>query len=298
VRDLPAGAGPQAAPVTRRQPAARSGPAACDPVGGIPLPPAWGWKLPQAGRAAHVDASPEVQATTVQACGLYPFIAGAGAPLAGTPVGRHQLGGEVVCLDPLAWVRGGLTTNPGMFLLGQPGAGKALSLDTPVPVPAGWTAMGDLRVGDYVFDDAGRPVPVMAVSEVMTGRTCLEIRFDEAAAIIADADHQWVTVAAAAAVTAGNGPRDAGPGGTAIRTTRQIMDTLTGSGGEPAHSVSAAGPLQLPGVYLPVPPWLLGCWLAGGADSEGRLTVLRDRLTELGLLPGPPHIPRRYLRAA
>ena len=204
----------------------------------------------------------------------------------------------MVCLDPLAWVRGGLTTNPGMFLLGQPGAGKALSLDTPVPVPAGWTAMGDLRVGDYVFDDAGRPVPVMAVSEVMTGRACLEIRFDEAAAIIADADHQWVTVAAAAAVTAGNGPGDAGPGGTAIRTTRQIMDTLTGSGGEPAHSVSAAGPLQLPGVYLPVPPWLLGCWLAGGADSEGRLTVLRDRLTELGLLPGPPHIPRRYLRAA
>ena len=26
--------------------------------------------------------------------------------------------------------------------------------------------------------------------------------------------------------------------------------------------------------------------------------MLRDRLTELGLLPGPPHIPRRYLRAA
>ena len=273
-------------------------PAAGNPAAGIPLPPAWGWKLPEAGRAAHVDPSPEVQATTVQACGLWPFITGAGAPLAGTPVGRHQLGGEVVCLDPLAWVRAGLTTNPGMFVLGQPGAGKALALDTPIPVPAGWTTMADLRAGDYVFDNGGRPVPVIAVSEVMTGRPCLQIRFDEAAAITADADHQWVTVTTAAAVTAGNSAADPARARSAIRTTRQIMDTLTEPGGEPAHSVSAAAPLQLPGVYLPVPPWLLGCWLAGGADREGRLTVLRDRLAELGMLTGTPHIPRRYLRAA
>ncbi len=45
--------------------------------------------------------------------------------MAGTPVGRHQLQGEVVCLDPLAWLRAGLVTNPGMFVLGQPGTGKS-----------------------------------------------------------------------------------------------------------------------------------------------------------------------------
>ena len=41
------------------------------------------------------------------------------------PVGRHQLWGEVVCLDPLAWLRAGLVTNPGVFVLGQPGTGKS-----------------------------------------------------------------------------------------------------------------------------------------------------------------------------
>ena len=89
-----------------------------------PVPPAWGWKLPGAGRAAHVTAAPEYQATTTQVCGLYPFMAGSGTPMAGTPVGRHQLWGEVVCLDPLAWLRAGLVTNPGEFVLGQPGTGK------------------------------------------------------------------------------------------------------------------------------------------------------------------------------
>jgi hypothetical protein len=89
------------------------------------VPPAWGWKVPFAGRAAHVAAAPEYQATTTQACGLFPFLAGGGTPTAGTPVGRHQLWGEVVCLDPLAWLRAGLVTNPGMFVLGQPGTGKS-----------------------------------------------------------------------------------------------------------------------------------------------------------------------------
>ena len=89
------------------------------------VPPAWGWKIGFAGRTAHVTAAPEYQGTTTQVCGLYPYVAGSGTPAAGTPVGRHQLWGEVVCLDPLAWLRAGLVTNPGEFVLGQPGVGKS-----------------------------------------------------------------------------------------------------------------------------------------------------------------------------
>ncbi|HEX3833672.1 MAG TPA: 2'-deoxycytidine 5'-triphosphate deaminase, partial [Solirubrobacteraceae bacterium] len=50
--------------------------------------------------------------------------------------------------------------------------GKALALDTPVPTPEGWTTMGDLRVGDWVFDLDGHPTPVLDTSEVMVGRPC------------------------------------------------------------------------------------------------------------------------------
>lgn len=93
--------------------------------GGVPLPPAWGWKIPGGGRVTRVPAGPEFQATTTQLCGLFPFVAGSGTPAAGTPVGRHLLWGETVCMDPLAWLRGGLVTNPGVFVLGQPGTGKS-----------------------------------------------------------------------------------------------------------------------------------------------------------------------------
>ncbi|WP_433392946.1 hypothetical protein [Micromonospora sp. KLBMP9576] len=89
------------------------------------LAPAWGVRAPGAGRASHVDPGMEYQGTTVQMAGLYPFVAGSGAPALGTPIGRHMLWGEVVCLDPLEWLRAGLITNPGMFVLGQPGVGKS-----------------------------------------------------------------------------------------------------------------------------------------------------------------------------
>lgn len=87
--------------------------------------PLWGWRHRNSGRALHVTPGIEYQGTTTQVCGLFPFTAGAGTPVMGTPIGRHQLHGEVVCLDPLEWLRAGLITNPGVFVLGQPGTGKS-----------------------------------------------------------------------------------------------------------------------------------------------------------------------------
>lgn len=89
------------------------------------LAPSWGWRIPGAGRVSHLSPGMEYQGTTVQLCGLYPYVAGSGSPMLGVPIGRHMLWGEVLCLDPLEWLRAGLVTNPGMFLLGQPGVGKS-----------------------------------------------------------------------------------------------------------------------------------------------------------------------------
>jgi hypothetical protein len=274
-----------------------------------PLPPAWGWRRPFGGRAAHVGAAAEFQATTVQACGLYPFTAGTGAPLAGTPVGRHQLDGGVACLDPLAWLRAGLITNPGAFILGQPGTGKALDLTTPVPTPAGWTTIGQLAPGDLILGPDGRAAPVLAVSAIMTGRPCLQVAFADGTSIVADENHQWVTDLASAQVMAGAGPGS--PGGARLRTTAEIRASAAAG-----HVITASAPLVLPPADLIIPPYLLGTWLAGdgaaaipsvpagvparawaGYHQPGGQTVLRAQLGILGLLGGPV-IPAGYLRAS
>ncbi|HEV8035544.1 phage terminase large subunit family protein [Yoonia sp.] len=69
--------------------------------------------------------------------------------------------------------------------------GKALALDTPLATPTGWTTMGDVQVGDILFDETGAPCRVTGATDVMRNRRCYRVRFSDGSAIIADADHLW-----------------------------------------------------------------------------------------------------------
>src|SRR5947208_3815170 len=73
--------------------------------------------------------------------------------------------------------------------------GKALALDTPVPTTQGWRTMGELRMGDLVFDEEGLPAVVLAATPPMTGRPCFEVRFSDGTTLVTDVDHQWRTIA-------------------------------------------------------------------------------------------------------
>src|ERR1035437_8049238 len=54
---------------------------------------------------------------------------------------------------------------PVLGVTGGSGYGKALALDTPIPTPTGWTTMGELQVGDEVFDNHGAPTKVTYVTD-------------------------------------------------------------------------------------------------------------------------------------
>ena len=71
--------------------------------------------------------------------------------------------------------------------------GKALAVDTPIPTPGGWRPMGYLRVGEEVFDETGRPTPIVAATEVMFNRACAEVVFSDGQTIVADLAHRWLT---------------------------------------------------------------------------------------------------------
>ncbi|MFH2073992.1 MAG: terminase TerL endonuclease subunit, partial [Pseudomonadota bacterium] len=53
--------------------------------------------------------------------------------------------------------------------------------------------MGDLKVGDQVFDEGGNICNVIAATDVMTGHDCFMVKFSDGAEIVADADHVWKT---------------------------------------------------------------------------------------------------------
>ena len=79
-----------------------------------------------------------------------------------------------------------------VMLLADAGSGKANPVDTPVPVfdSRGIARLGDLRPGNYVFDENGRPVRVLYVfpQGVIPG---YEIEFEDGRACICNDGHLW-----------------------------------------------------------------------------------------------------------
>lgn len=69
--------------------------------------------------------------------------------------------------------------------------GKQLALDTPIPTPKGFTAMGEIKVGDEVFDEHGRICHVVAKSPVDYEEQGYRITFSGGETIVAGERHQW-----------------------------------------------------------------------------------------------------------
>ncbi|MFD3484974.1 ATP-binding protein [Streptomyces sp. NPDC058665] len=86
--------------------------------------PRLGWGGRFGGQVPVEDAGTVYTGPTSQAGGIYPFLLGSGLPPRGVPVGRDVLTGELVAIDPSGWT-GKLTTNPGVWVMSQPGAGKS-----------------------------------------------------------------------------------------------------------------------------------------------------------------------------
>ena len=69
--------------------------------------------------------------------------------------------------------------------------GKQLALDTKIPTPEGFTTMGDIRVGDTVFDENGKPCRVVAKSDVDDTEQAYRLTFRDGSSIVAGERHLW-----------------------------------------------------------------------------------------------------------
>ncbi len=87
----------------------------------------------------------------------------------------------------------GLHAGQMVIVAARPAMGKALALSTPLPTPTGWTTMGEVGVGDELLDAAGRPTRVLAATDVLLDRPCYEVEFSDGSAVVADAQHLWLT---------------------------------------------------------------------------------------------------------
>lgn len=217
------------------------------------------------------------------------------------------------------------------------GAGEPLALDTPIPTPDGWTTMGEIEPGEFVFGRTGAPARVAAVSPIHVGRDCFRVTFSDQTSIIADANHVWQVIDRA---TGSNNVVD----GVRRRPESQMTTAEIATGIEEwraagktqarRYGIPAGDPVELDDKDLLVDPYVLGAWLGDGATAGAAIcgaqpdlefiaseieargyTVSRwntaaDKVDVIGIpggllaaldalgVLGNKHIPAEYLRAS
>lgn len=163
-------------------------------------------------------------------------------------------------------------------------SGKALSLDTLIPTSRGFIPMGEVRDGDTVYDEIGQPCSVVKAHDVLVGRECFRVTFDDGTSVVADGDHLWQTQTfpqrknlARRVLTPNPGWSDrpqCQPRPThSVVTTRTIRDTLNHDAKHRNHSVRMSGPVEFPEKVLPIPPYTLGVWLGDGFSSGASIVT-------------------------
>lgn len=214
----------------------------------------------------------------------------AGGGILGTPTGFRELD-EVL-----------LGLRPGQLILigGRPASGKDLWVDTPIATPTGWTTMGQLSVGDQVFDETGEPCNVVFKSQLFTNNDCYRVTFDDGSSIIAGADHQWFTHNGRAwkslreqTYRANKGPCAHPEFGTdqkhkmnlpSVVTTTEMANTLRqislAGDDRPNHYIPMQEPLRLPEAELPIDPYAFGCWLGDGHSRGAYITTMDEEILD------------------
>jgi len=171
--------------------------------------------------------------------GTYPF-----GPLNERLFGLHQ--GEVIVFK------------------GPEGIGKQLPITTRVPTPNGWTTMGDLKVGDFVFGKNGKQTKVIYKTDIQYNIPCYKITFNDKTSQIAGGPHRW-------------GVLDTN-NKYFVKTTEEILKEgvlidLPNGFAKARYYVPITSPVEYNEKELLIDPYLLGYWLGDGHSYSADISV-------------------------
>jgi hypothetical protein len=135
--------------------------------------------------------------------------------------------------------------------------GKALSLDTLIPLPNGsYTTIDKLKIGDIILGADGKPTTVKFITDVMYNHNCYKINFDYADSIIADADHLWK-------INDGE-----------ITTTEKLFDLRE-------KYIKVTEPIQFLETNQPIHPYVYGLWLSANINDGNKISIPKKITNEV-----------------
>lgn len=192
----------------------------------------------------------------------YPNLQKYSAPL--KPMTRRLIGRDSLIRSIMAAFSRAELCN--VILLAPAGSGKALDDNEMIAVndERGYVRMGDLQVGDEVFDEQGNPTKILGVYP-QGDKQAYRVTFNNGASIVCNDEHIW-TVRGKDAHKCGRGYRD--------MTLREMLDkgvrkrVVKRNGRVSYHTmwyVPRSHAVNRANIELPVDPYALGVLIGDGA---------------------------------
>lgn len=143
---------------------------------------------------------------------------------------------------------------------------KGLALDTKIPTPDGFTTMGDLKVGDTVYNALGEETTVIAKSEVKN-LPCYKITMQNGQEIVCDSEHRWF-------VKGNNGK-------LSDWVVMNVKDMYNIRKLGYSIVIPNTAVVQMRAAALPINPYVLGYWLGNGSSSSASVCCSKDDVGEI-----------------
>lgn len=128
--------------------------------------------------------------------------------------------------------------------------------------------MGDITVGDTVFDSKGNPTAVIGKSSVWKDRELFEVTTDDGQTVVADASHDWVVRLCRKRKVVSR------------RSTAYLYERQRYMSDFRAPAIAPHGALNLPNAELPIDPYVLGIWLGDGNTRQSSITTADSEVIE------------------
>lgn len=148
-------------------------------------------------------------------------------------------------------------------------AKKGLALDTPIPTPNGFTTIGELKIGDVIYNALGEETKVIAKSEVKH-LPCYKITYQNGDSIICDNEHRWFVNNAHLSKS--------------LRGDWKVLDS------HDLYNIKMLGfplvvprtaPVKMEEKELPIRPYHLGYWLGNGSKRHSNVSCDKQDYNEI-----------------
>ena len=146
-----------------------------------------------------------------------------------------------------------------IMIYGKNAVGKAQPVDTLIPTPNGYKKLGDLKVGDYVFNRSGEPTKIEAVYE--QGKLDnYKVTLSDGRTTYCNDEHLW-------SVWTSRGHLE-------TKTLRTLMDEGLRNSHDTGwrHRIPNNGAVEYPERDLKIDPYVMGCFIGDGSTTCRPLT--------------------------